>query len=480
MLFVNFAFKPFRVHSAIRYFLVFLVLGCYLPESFAQKITIRGTAPGAERKIIRISTPGDLITFLEKPLAVSTVDSAGNFNLSFQSDHTLLVVLSIDFHKTELFFEPSGNYSLQIAPMSYDDLTEINPFLQSQNLSCKILGAGPQELNAVIERLNGQYSDFLMDKFKELYNDRNKTVLDTFKTRLEREFGDMTDPYFKVYFTYKIASLELLTQTRSQWQIARKYFIEQPVSYFNVEYMDFFNNFFTKYITVTSNILRKVDYQSLLKNADPYKTILKAMAADTLLKNEQLRELVLLKGMMELYQTPTYNQDQVLTVVMSASVTSKYDGNRLVADNLYKFLTKLRPGTPAPDFNLKNRDQKMQSLRSFKGKPVVVNFWTTYCEECLNEMDLLKPIYDRYKDRVSFISISADKSFSKMKFFINLKKDYQWNFLCTEDQTEILKDYDVRSYPLFLILDKDGNIYQYPAKFPGSGLETELQKFIVE
>jgi peroxiredoxin len=468
------------VLSAFRYFLVFILVACSARESLSQKITVQGVAPGAERKTIRISAPGDLLTYLEKPLAKATIDSTGNFTLSFQSDHTVLAILSIDFHKAEMLVEPSKHYSLRIAPMNYDDITEINPFLQSQNLSLEILRPEPPELNASVDRLNTLYSDFLMDKFKELYNDRNTILLDTFKNRLNREFSGVTNPYFKTNLTYKIASLELLTQSQTQWQVARKYFIDKPIFYFNVEYMDFFDNFFTKYITVTSNILRKVDYQSLLKNPDPCKTILKAMTADSLLKNEQLRELVMLKGMMELYNTPTYNQDQVLSVIKSASVTSKYPENRLVADNLYQLLTRLKPGTPAPGFTLKNRDHQMQSLQLFRGKPVVINFWTTYCEECLNEMDLLKPIYDRYKDRITFISISADKSFAKMQFFINLKKGYTWHFLCTEDQTEILKDYDVRSYPLFLIIDKEGNIGRYPAKLPGNGLESELQKFIGE
>ena len=87
--------------SGVLFFILFISL-----SSSAQKTTIQGSAPGAERKIIRITAPGDLITFWEKPLASSRVDSTGHFSLSMNLEQTINVSISIDFHKTEMFLEP--------------------------------------------------------------------------------------------------------------------------------------------------------------------------------------------------------------------------------------------------------------------------------------------------------------------------------------------------------------------------------------
>jgi peroxiredoxin len=275
-----------------------------------------------------------------------------------------------------------------------------------------------------------------------------------------------------------MASLEQLTQYYNQAQLARKYFTDKPVLYNNVEYMDFFNSFFSKFITATSNTIRKTDFSSLLSGADPYKTMMKAMTADTILKNEQLRELVLLKGLMELYNTTSFNQDEVLAVINTARERTKFAENRIVAEDMVHFLTKLKPGTMAPEFTLLNREQKQLSLKSLRGKPVVLCFWTTYCEGCLSEMDLIKPLFDKYRENIHFVSVSADKYFSKMLFFINLKKDYVWTFVNIGDQSDVLKDYDVRTYPLFVLIDKDGKIYKYPSRQPSDGLEADLQKIL--
>ena len=60
----------------------------------------------------------------------------------------------------------------------------------------------------------------------------------------------------------------------------------------------------------------------------------------------------------------------------------------------------------------------------------------------------------------------------------NLKKDYVWTFVNIGDQSEVLKDYDVRTYPLFVLIDKEGRIFKYPAGQPSSGLEADLQKIL--
>lgn len=446
--------------------------------SFGQKTVINGVAPGAERKIIRITTAGDLITFWEKPVAMSRIDSTGQFSLTFNLDKTINAIITIDFHKTEIFLEPSKSYNIKIAPMNYDEYTEINPFIQSQNLMLEISDNDSTELNTLVGAFNSIYSGFLMENFNALYRDRKKLLLDTFRVQLNRHFGSVKNPYFLDYAAYKIASLEQLTQYYNQAQLAKKYFTDKPIVYNNLEYMDFFNSFFSKFLTATSNTLRKLDFKPLLGSSDPYKSVMKAMAGDTILKGEQLRELVMLKGLMELHQTPSYNQVEILALINATKEATKYPENKVVAEDMISLLTKLQPGTKAPEFTLLNRDQKELSLKSLLGKPVVLCFWTTYCEGCLSEMDLIRPLYDKYRENVHFVSVSADKYFSKMLYFINLKKDYVWTFVNIGDQAEVLKDYEVRTYPLFVLIDKEGKIFKYPAEQPSTGLETDLQKIL--
>ena len=51
----------------------------------------------------------------------------------------------------------------------------------------------------------------------------------------------------------------------------------------------------------------------------------------------------------------------------------------------------------APPFELNSLDDRIVNLDDLRGKPVVINFWATWCEPCKAEMPTLQTIYDDYK-----------------------------------------------------------------------------------
>src|SRR5881409_1138947 len=56
-------------------------------------------------------------------------------------------------------------------------------------------------------------------------------------------------------------------------------------------------------------------------------------------------------------------------------------------------------GTPAADFTLTDLDGQTQSLRQYRGKIVLVNFWATWCKPCTTEMPAMQVCYDKLRDR---------------------------------------------------------------------------------
>jgi peroxiredoxin len=459
----------------LRLLLLLLLLPLLLP---AQTTKITGTAPGAENRKIEVVTASDLLTNLEKTLAVVRIESTGAFTLSFPLDRTVAVSLAIDFHRSELFLEPGKSYTLSISPMNYNDMQEMNPFLESQTLEIGITGERPEDLNALIRRFNKEYNTFVLEHFNDLYRDKDKARLDTFRVRMARKFAEAGNTYFLDYMKYKTGSLEQVANIMGKSPMVKKYFSDAPILYDNVEYMDFFREFFSGYITSSSRPLKFLNYNGMLNGPGSYPALMKALVADTLLRKPQLRELVLLRAMMEMYDDPQYRKESISNLLTTISRESKFPENRLIAENVLKFVTRLRPGTPAPDFTLEDRNRKKVSLSGFRGKPLLIGFWTTYCQVCLSEMEALKPLYDKYRDRMNFVSISADKEFMKMNFFLNLKKSFTWTFLHLGDELGLLKAYDVKSFPLFVLIDSQGRIFEYPADLPGSGLESSLEKLL--
>jgi peroxiredoxin len=63
---------------------------------------------------------------------------------------------------------------------------------------------------------------------------------------------------------------------------------------------------------------------------------------------------------------------------------------------------------PAPAFTLNSLDGKKISLSDFKGKPVLVTFWATWCESCKEEMPLLEKFFQGKREQLTILLIVID------------------------------------------------------------------------
>lgn len=468
-----FEVKLFMRRLIILLSLVFLWLG-----ASALATIVTGEAPGAGGRKIKVSRTCSLVSQWTIPLDETTIEADGHFLLQFDVAKTFSAIISIDFHKAELFLEPGAKVNINISPLSEQDEKEMYPFIQAQSLQIDLTDPASNEINTAISTFNALFDTFILEHFNEIYRERNKVLLDTFRNKINRQFGTESDPYFKNYCLYKMASVDQAAMAGSQAMLARKYFIGQPILYENPEYMEFFQSFFKKYLTATSRELRRTDYKTILRGPDPYMSMMKILATDTILSNEQFRELVLMQGVLEFVHTSGFPLEDNLNVLRILQQKTKFPDNKRLAWDLTEYLTYLKPGSPAPDFNLNNLDKKQVSLKSFIGKPVLLWFWTTSCQECLNEMDRLQSLSGKFTDRISFVAISADKDFLTMQYFLKQKQSFHWSFLHIGTSADVLIAYDVRSYPLFILIDKQGKIISYPAEVAGNGLELSIEKLL--
>ena len=79
-------------------------------------------------------------------------------------------------------------------------------------------------------------------------------------------------------------------------------------------------------------------------------------------------------------------------------------------------------GKAAPDVAFNDPDGKPTTLAAFKGKPVLVNLWATWCGPCVVEMPTLDALALREKDRLVVLTVSQDmQNLDKVKPFFEQK-----------------------------------------------------------
>lgn len=111
----------------------------------------------------------------------------------------------------------------------------------------------------------------------------------------------------------------------------------------------------------------------------------------------------------------------------------------------------------APDFTLKGLDGKSHSLKDFRGKKVLVNFWTTWCPPCQREMPILEKYYETHDVVVVGVNIT-DQEFGA-DVIQEFKDYYQLSFpILLDEKGEVSKAYEVLTIPTSFVVDEEGRI----------------------
>ena len=79
-------------------------------------------------------------------------------------------------------------------------------------------------------------------------------------------------------------------------------------------------------------------------------------------------------------------------------------------------------GDAAPSLDLRDLQGAKHALADYHGKPVVLNFWATWCVPCAAEMPLLSEMQNRYKDKALFLAVSVDDEDVKPEIAAFIKK----------------------------------------------------------
>lgn len=123
------------------------------------------------------------------------------------------------------------------------------------------------------------------------------------------------------------------------------------------------------------------------------------------------------------------------------------------------------------------------SLSDFYGKPVVMNFWATWCGYCKEEMPDFQEAFDEYGDKVNFLFINSTdgqrETREKAAAYLE-DQGYTVPAYYDEDQ-EAVYTYSVNSLPTTILLDEEGRVAGYaPGLMPKETLAQALDILLNE
>jgi cytochrome c biogenesis protein CcmG, thiol:disulfide interchange protein DsbE len=115
------------------------------------------------------------------------------------------------------------------------------------------------------------------------------------------------------------------------------------------------------------------------------------------------------------------------------------------------------PGKPAPMCDLKGLDGKALSLTDFRGKPIVVNFWASWCVPCEAEHQILQQTARTFGDRVQFLGVVyQDEPETARRYLARSGSAYPQ---LTDPESRCAIDYGVAGVPETFLIDPAGKVF---------------------
>ena len=131
-------------------------------------------------------------------------------------------------------------------------------------------------------------------------------------------------------------------------------------------------------------------------------------------------------------------------------------------------------GQPAPRFRARTTAGDQFNNASVKGKVVLFEFWTTWCQYCEAEADLVDDIAKEFAGKGLIVLavdvLESDKTVKK--YLIDHPRSVP--IVLTKD-TNLAAMYNAQSYPIYVVIDRDGNI---AGEQRGAGGESALRRLL--
>jgi thiol-disulfide isomerase/thioredoxin len=449
-----------------------ILLSFFLPfYLFAGNTVIEGTAPEYSGKKITLLKYQEYISFSLETVSETTISESGNFKFDLDSTGSFEAILQIDDVRGLMYIQPEATYKIMFPKEHFRP--GFGKTLQNNYVQLVFEDLSKDDINYLIHDFNYEYDEFIGRNHIYMRHAIFKTYLDSFKIHLKEIYSDVNDIYFLDYVKYGIAGLEQIAIDRrgdvkgdpalNRLFIYNDYIINRPVRYNNNEYMVFFDQFYKRNFKLADFLDPIID---AINNKASYAAIMKILERDIYLKMDRVRELVLIKGLAEVYYDPTYLPTNVLYILDTVMRNSKYDEHRTITNNMINKLTKLDIGFEAPEFKLKDQRDSLITIEKYRGKFVYLDFWATWCKPCVTEMGLIPELKEKYGKYIEFVSINIDSDPAKMQQFLKTHPKLKWNFTHFSDDPSVKEKYDIRALPAYFLIDPDGDIYQAPAYTP--------------
>jgi len=119
----------------------------------------------------------------------------------------------------------------------------------------------------------------------------------------------------------------------------------------------------------------------------------------------------------------------------------------------------LPAGALAPDFSLPDRSGRSYSLADFRGQPLLIDFWATWCGPCRETMPEVEALHKKYRGRLQVVGINIEGRSPDVLAYLD-RGGYSFRVLFDSGNWDsvVATHYGVNSIPRTFLIDRNGRV----------------------
>jgi peroxiredoxin len=190
--------------------------------------------------------------------------------------------------------------------------------------------------------------------------------------------------------------------------------------------------------------------------------------------NPQMAELITIYNLQKLCYGDRNTSRLAKDHLSHIKAQPKYSEHKGIISDFFTKLERLAPGTPAPNFTLKDRNGNDVSLSDYEDGLVLLQFVDGMSPVSEHQFSELRRLHKQWRDTIQILTIAPH---DKMDFFKQQfdEKRQDWPLLDLGDNILLLEAYNVRTFPEYILIRRDTKIGQAPAPSPERYLEERVR-----
>lgn len=450
-------------------FIILIISFLTIEKLSSQNVVINGKV-NEPNALIRLFSYNDMLSCEVTKIAETKSDHEGVFKLEATFNEIGIAQIAVNLERVDFLLKPNATYDLEILIPEQEIESS---YFERQNPTLKMNNADDQGLYYQYYASETIINDFILEHFNQIYRGRQLSLLDTLDVRIEKEVGDIKSDFVRDYVRYRKASIQMAVNNDNAKKVVNQYYDKNEILYSQPAYMELFREIFTDYL-LSRQFEPSEFMQMYYSGYDAFLSYLKNKDA-FLAENQELTELILSWNLKRMYYE--YPDERKITLNYFDVLKERSDNqkNKKIIDDILKQIHRLSFDSEAPEFSLRDRNGNVIKLSDYQNDMLILQFVNHTSHMIDYHFDRLNELSYQWQDSVRIITIATKDSFEDFKQMFD-NKSITWSLLDLDDDILLLEEYQIRTFPDYIILRKGGKIGMAPAPAPDQYLDYHVRR----